>query len=260
MSERPLLGLLVLLFIFVPLERFFPRHPQRFFFRKHFLGDLVHFLINKFLIQVGLAIVVVVFLFLMSFLVSPSFQAKVASQPGWLQFLEAFFLAELFGYVGHRLTHTIPWLWRFHSVHHSIEELDWLAAARLHPIDQIFTRSLVILPLFLMGFSKETFGGYLVLSTLWAIFLHSNVRFRLRWLSYLVGTPELHHWHHSNEKKAYDKNFSGQLPLLDLLFGTFYLPKEKRPTRYGIDEEMPAGYLKQMLYPFRRAPVIEKPE
>jgi sterol desaturase/sphingolipid hydroxylase (fatty acid hydroxylase superfamily) len=252
MAERPLIGFFVVLFVFTPLEYFFPRHPRRFFFRKHFFGDVIHFFINNILVQVGLIAVLVALLFVVGGLVSPAFQAKVAAQPSWLQFLEAVFIAEFFGYWAHRMTHSIPWLWRFHSVHHSTEELDWLAAARLHPIDQIFNRTMIVLPLFMMGFTKETFGAFLGLSTLWAIFLHSNVRFRFRWLSFVVGTPELHHWHHSNEKEAYDKNFSGQMPLLDMLFGTFYLPKDKRPSRYGIDEKMPAGYLKQMMYPFRR--------
>jgi sterol desaturase/sphingolipid hydroxylase (fatty acid hydroxylase superfamily) len=79
------------------------------------------------------------------------------------------------------------------------------------------------------------------------------VRFRWRRLSYFVTTPEQHHWHHSNEKEAFDKNFAGQLPLLDMLFGTFYLPKDKRPTRYGIDAEMPAGYWRQLKYPLQKS-------
>ena len=63
------------------------------------------------------------------------------------------------GYWGHRLSHTVPFLWRFHAVHHSIEEMDWLAAGRLHPLDQAFTQACAILPLFLLGYSRGVFAG-----------------------------------------------------------------------------------------------------
>src|SRR5688572_21596053 len=98
MSERPLIGFLVLLFVFVPLERFFPRHKRRFFFREHFFGDLVHFFINQFFIQAGLIAVILLILYIGDGLISRSFQAAVAAQPGWLQFVEALLIAELFGY------------------------------------------------------------------------------------------------------------------------------------------------------------------
>jgi sterol desaturase/sphingolipid hydroxylase (fatty acid hydroxylase superfamily) len=254
MSERPLLGFLVLLFIFVPLEKLFARHPTRFFFRRHFWGDVLHFLLNKLLIQAGLALVIGALMLILHRLISPSFQAAVAAQRTWIQLIQAILIADLFGYLGHWLTHRVPWLWRFHAVHHSIREMDWLAAARLHPLDQVFTRALIIIPLFAMGFTKETFGGYLALSAFWALLIHANVRFHWRWLSYVLTTPELHHWHHSDDPEARDKNFAGQLPLLDLLFGTFYLPKDRRPSHYGIKEEVPAGYWRQLKYPLQKAP------
>lgn len=252
MPGRMFFGFLVLFFVFVPLERIFARRKEQKIFRQGFGGDVIHFFVNHLLIQIGLFFVLGLLLLVLDrFLVSPAFQARVAAQPGWLQFLEAVLLAGLGGYLGHRLTHQIPWLWKFHAVHHSIEEMDWLASARLHPIDQIFTRALAIIPLYLMGFTKETFGAYLGISTFWAIFIHSNVRFRFRPLRYLISSPEYHHWHHSAEPEARDKNFAGMFPLFDLLFGTFYLPKDKSPKTYGIDTPVPTGYIQQMLYPFR---------
>ena len=84
--------------------------------------------------------------------------AAISSQPGWLQFAEAFVISELAGYAAHRAAHAVPFLWRFHKVHHAIAELDWLAAGHLHPVDQAIQRSCVVLPLFVLGFSKATFG------------------------------------------------------------------------------------------------------
>jgi sterol desaturase/sphingolipid hydroxylase (fatty acid hydroxylase superfamily) len=189
---------------------------------------------------------------LLHWLVSPSFQAAVASQNRGLQFVEAVLIANVGGYVGHRLSHEVPFLWRFHCVHHSVSEMDWLAAARVHPLDQIVTKALTILPLYLMGFSKATFGAYLGLATFHAVLIHANVRFRFGPLRYLIATPQFHHWHHSADLEAYNKNYAGELPLLDMMLGTFHLPKDRLPNTYGVREIIPIGYVGQLLYPFRR--------
>jgi sterol desaturase/sphingolipid hydroxylase (fatty acid hydroxylase superfamily) len=244
-------GFIVAALVFVPLERLFALRPQQRVFRRGWRADIMHFLINRFLVDAGIFIFVGTAAIILHALISPRFHAAVASQPRYLQFVEALLVADIGGYVGHRLTHSIPWLWRFHAVHHSIEEMDWLAAARLHPLDQTFTRGLAIIPLFLLGFTRATFGFYLVIAAFQAIFIHSNVRLRFPFLRWLIATPEFHHWHHSADAVAHNKNFAGQLPLLDLIFGTAYLPKRRMPQKYGISEQLPAGYLKQMMWPFR---------
>ena len=160
-------------------------------------------------------------------------------------------MTEIAGYWAHRATHRVPWLWRFHAVHHSIAEMDWLAAGRLHPIDQVFTRACVILPLVVLGFGKATFGAYLLFATLWAIFIHANVRFTFGPLRWVVATPAYHHWHHTNDEGAIDHNFAGQIPLIDMVFGTFHLPKGRWPSTYGIDDPIPTTYLGQLAWPFR---------
>jgi sterol desaturase/sphingolipid hydroxylase (fatty acid hydroxylase superfamily) len=129
--------------------------------------------------------------------------------------------------------------------------MDWLASGRLHPIDQVFTRSCVVLPLFCLGFSRATFGAFLAVTTLQAIFIHANVRFRFGPLRWIIATPEFHHWHHANDPGAYNTNFAGECPLVDLLFGTLHLPKGRMPERYGIDDPVPDGYLHQLAWPFR---------
>ncbi|HZS48765.1 MAG TPA: sterol desaturase family protein [Blastocatellia bacterium] len=245
-------GFIVAVVIFVPLERIFALRKEQKVFRKGWRTDIIHFLINRFLTDIGLVIVFGSLLIFLHFLVNTKFQTAVAGQPHLLQFLEAVFLADLGEYIGHRMTHRIPWLWKFHAVHHSIEEMDWLAAARTHPLDQAFTRAMAITPLYLMGFSKATFGAYLGIATFQAILIHANVRFKFGWLRWFISTPEFHHWHHSSDSEAIDKNFAGQLPWLDLIFGTLYMPKDKMPETYGTLEPLPSSYIKQMLYPFRK--------
>jgi sterol desaturase/sphingolipid hydroxylase (fatty acid hydroxylase superfamily) len=202
------------------------------------------------LIDIGSFIAIVIIAVLFSWFVSAEFQTLVASQPFWLQFLEAVLIVNICGYFAHRFVHTVPFLWKFHSIHHSSKQLDWLAAARVHPLDQVFIRAFAIVPIYILGFTKEVFGAYIIIALIHGIFIHSNVRFKFKLLRGIITTPQYHHWHHSNHQEALNKNFAGQLPILDILFGTFYHPKEKVPKTYGINETIPKGYLAQLKYPF----------
>lgn len=254
MKHNLIAAFIILSLIFVPIERLFALKVGQKIFRKGWLTDLVHFFVSYFLVQVGVFIVFVLMAIVLQWAMNSALQKSVAAQALWLQFLEALLIAELAFYFAHRMTHQIPWLWRFHSVHHSIKEMDWLASARLHPVDQVFVKSMTILPLYLMGFTESTFGIYLIFITIQAIFVHANVRFRFGPLRWLFSTPEFHHWHHAADQRAYNKNYAGQLPLLDLLFGTLYMPKNQMPAEYGIKDPVPSGYLRQIVYPFRNQP------
>jgi len=245
-------GVLVLAAIFIPMERVFALRPQRVL-RTGWRTDLVHFVVNNFLTTVLLVAVVVTVGAGLRAAVPGALQTAIGGQGLGLQLAEAFLLAEVCGYWGHRASHTVPVLWRFHRVHHSIEEMDWLASGRVHPIDQAFTRSCVVLPIVALGFARAAFGAFLVLMTVQAIFIHSNVRFRFGPLRWLIATPEFHHWHHSGDPTAYNSNFAGEFPVLDLVFGTLHLPAGRMPDRYGIDEPAPRGYLAQLAWPLVRA-------
>jgi sterol desaturase/sphingolipid hydroxylase (fatty acid hydroxylase superfamily) len=254
MKGNIFIGFLILVFLFVPLERIFSLKKEQKIFRKGWLTDIVHFFLNHFLIQAGIVITGLILVLIIRPLINHNFQMAVAAQPHWLQFLEALLVFELAHYGAHRMQHQISWLWRFHAIHHSIEEMDWLASARLHPIDQIIGRMIAIIPLLILGFTKATFGSFLIFTIFYALFVHANIRFRCGWLRWVIATPEFHHWHHAAEREAYDKNFAGLLPIIDLLFGTLHLPKDRMPARYGINDPVPSGYLNQMQYPFRRQP------
>ena len=102
------------------------------------------------------------------------------------------------------------------------------------------------------GVLTATFGGYLALVTLQAIFIHANVRLRFGPLRWLIATPEYHHWHHASDPMAYNSNFAGEFPWIDLVFGTLYLPVGQKPTAYGVDEPAPERYLDQLAWPLRR--------
>ena len=250
LRSRLVFGLVLLAAVFVPIERLFALHPQRVF-RPSWRSDVVHFVVNNLLTTVLVAVAVVTAGAGLHAAVPSGVRATIAAQPAAVQVIEAFLLASLCGYWAHRATHTVPVLWRFHKVHHSVTEMDWLASGRLHPVDQGFTKSCIIVPLFALGFSRATFGAVLVFTAFQALFIHANVRFRFGPLRWLIATPEFHHWHHSSDPTAYNSNFAGEFPWMDLVFGTLHLPARRMPTSYGIAESTPPGYLRQLAWPFR---------
>src|SRR5262249_48648691 len=179
-------------------------------------------------------------------IVPSSFRGAVAEQPWWLQALEVVVLSDFLVYWGHRLQHQVGWLWRFHSVHHSSQHLDWLAAHREHPLDTIYTIGLINLPAFILGFPLETLAGLIAFRGIWAIYIHSNVRLPIGPLRMLIGAPELHHWHHDRDRDA--GNYANISPLMDILFGTYRCP-DHEPARFGINEPTPGNYLGHLVGP-----------
>jgi sterol desaturase/sphingolipid hydroxylase (fatty acid hydroxylase superfamily) len=243
-------GLVVLAVIFIPLERLCALHPRRVL-RPGWRTDLVHYLVNGAALKLGLVVSVVVVGGALRVFVPGPLRTAVGASPGWVQISAGLAIAMVGGYAGHRAAHEVPLLWRFHRVHHSVREMDWLAANHLHPVDEIFGRSVAVLPLYALGFGRVSLGAFIVLLTVQAIFIHANVRIRLGPLRWVIATPQFHHWHHAREPQAYNTNFAGEFPVLDALFGTLYLPADRWPAQYGIDDPEPAGYLRQLAWPLR---------
>ncbi|MGF6313501.1 sterol desaturase/sphingolipid hydroxylase (fatty acid hydroxylase superfamily) [Bradyrhizobium sp. i1.8.4] len=239
----------ITILVFIPLERLFAMHPQKIF-RRNWANDLIFLFLNGMLIKLGLLAIIVAVIFAAACIVPAAFQAMVGDLPYWVQIPAVILLSDLGFYWTHRMFHAVPWLWRFHSIHHSIEELDWLAAARVHPVDQILTKGVSLIPVFALGFSEWAIGVYAVLYQWQAVLIHSNVRVGFGPLRFLFASPEFHHWHHSNHLEARDRNFAGQLSFLDALFGSLHLPRGQIPTTYGLDRPMPQRYVPQLLYPF----------
>ncbi len=244
------LTLLVLAGVFVPLERAFMLHEQKIL-RPGWRGDLQHFFVSHVFIQVTTFLAVAPISYALGRLLMPSFQAAVAAQPVWLQILEIMLVTDFFGYWVHRAFHKFPFLWKFHAVHHSSGKMDWLASSRTHIVDALANRGIAFAPVFWFGFAPKALALYVTFISFHAIFIHANVKWRFRGLRWLISTPEFHHWHHTSEKEAYDKNFAVFVPVFDVIFGTAYMPG-RWPTAYGIEEHVPPGYIPQFLWPFRR--------
>jgi sterol desaturase/sphingolipid hydroxylase (fatty acid hydroxylase superfamily) len=240
------LSFFFLALVFRPLEIAFPAKPGQRFFRPAWFLDLCFFL-GQYLLWSGLVLWALSHFSRWLNGVMPSdFRAAVASQPWWLQLVEVVVLSDFLVYWGHRLQHRVGFLWRFHSVHHSAEHLDWLAAHREHPLDTIYTVGIINLPAMLLGFPLETIAGFIAFRGIWAIYIHSNVRLPIGPLRMLLGSPELHHWHHDRDRDA--GNYANISPLMDILFGTYRCP-DHEPEHFGIKEPTPRTYLGYMIQP-----------
>jgi lathosterol oxidase len=131
--------------------------------------------------------------------------------------------------------------------------MGWIASSRLNIVDVVVTRALSYTPVVCLGFSEEAVQAYLPVVAIQAVYVHSNTRFELRWLKRLMTTPQVHHWHHSSQDEAIDKNFAVSFSCIDILFGTYYCPDEW-PRVYGLAKEtISEQFFKQLLYPFAKA-------
>ena len=228
------LNLLLYSAVFIPLERLFALRADQPVFRRQWLVDLTYFFINSLLIEILTILTLKPALILFDWarvgVGERDRRIAAARRPGagarcWSPISPSTWV--------HRTFHAVPLLWPFHAIHHSVEEMDWLAGSRLHLVDVILTRGLTYVPIFVLGFSERALMVYVVLVAAQATFIHANVRWEFRPLRRLIATPAFHHWHHSAEREAIDKNFAVHTPIWDILFGTYYLP-DRWPAAYGL--------------------------
>lgn len=245
------LNLLLTALVFVPMERAFPLRSDQGPFRPGWTTDVAHFFVSHLLVQVSLFTTLAPARVIFGWAASPELRAIVSAQPLFLQFLEVVLVADVAEYAVHRLFHRVPFLWRFHAIHHSARAMDWLAGSRLHLVDILLTRGLTFVPIFVLGFSEGAVYSYLVFVSFHAVFIHANVRFDSARLENWIALPRFHHWHHSASAEAVDRNFAVHLPAIDRIFGTHYAPKGRWPDSYGLaSNPVPEGYVEQTVWPF----------
>ena len=263
---RSFLWLIALVVLFVPLEALFAVRPHRVF-RKETLNDLGYYFLNSLLPAFLLGFPVAFLAWSANRFVPEAVLSNVASLPLWAR-VAAGLLAGEFGYYwGHRWSHEIPFLWRFHAIHHSAEHVDWLVTSRDHPLGIVFTRLCGFVPLTVLGLLDPLSDdpGAVVLTILivgqvWAFFIHANVRWRFGPLEWLIATPAFHHWHHTNDgPTVVDKNYAPMLPWIDWIFGTLHLPARAMPVRYGTDSVVPVGLLRQLMGPLSGPTSVVRP-
>jgi len=244
---NPVTSFLYLLVIFTPIEMLFPAKQKQRFFRAEWRTDICFFL-GQYLLWIGF-----VFMTLAHFeqwvgtIFPSSFREHVAQLPFVYQFIGFVLLSDFLIYWGHRLQHKSDFLWKFHSIHHTAKELDWLAAHREHPLDALYTIGLINLPAIILGFPLQAIAAFTLFRGIWAIYIHSNIKLPMGPLGIIFGSPQIHHWHHVKDRDV--GNYANLCPLMDVLFGTHYCPKHV-PEELGVKEEHSNNYIGHLLYPF----------
>ncbi|MEQ1873670.1 MAG: sterol desaturase family protein [Ilumatobacteraceae bacterium] len=242
-------GIFGLFVVSWPLERFFRRHPvpiRRLALRT----DLAYAATQPLLQFVGLVVGLFFGLLSLAWIPGLLLRPVVTSLPPLAQVIGGFLMFDFLAYWTHRWSHKVPVFWRFHQVHHSTRHLDWVSGFRAHPFDGIFIIPIVVL-FVAAGIDNRITGALAIIQFLVGLGAHLNVRFRLRPLWPVVMTPEFHHWHHELRKEAHNSNFSIFLPIWDIMFGTYRMPRDQRPEHYGIPTEMPNGIVQQLAFPMR---------
>jgi sterol desaturase/sphingolipid hydroxylase (fatty acid hydroxylase superfamily) len=159
---------------------------------------------------------------------------------------------DLIVYWIHRAQHTVPFLWAFHSVHHSQEHLNFLTSQRVHPGDRIFQDLLMFVPIKMLGFDENAW----IPLYLWGEFnlaaQHSRIPWRYGPLYPVIVSPVFHSFHHSADPRHHDCNYSGFFSFWDYLFGTAVRRHEPAPQRFGLQEPVANTFVGTLAAPFER--------
>ena len=246
-----ILDLLGSTLIFVFIEKLFALRKEQPVFRPEWQTDFHHFIVNHMVV----GFVLLATNLLVHRLFGWAAQDGVRGFVQNLNFFVAVFLivlvADLVQYWTHRAYHEVPLLWRLHAVHHSVKSMDWLAGSRQHILELIITRTLVLAPIYVLGFGKEVIDAYIIIVGFQAVFNHANVSVRLGPLRYVIVTPNFHHWHHSQDDAAIDKNYAAHFAFIDHAFGTAVKSEREWPEHYGVvGDYVPSGFFKQLAFPF----------
>lgn len=243
---------------FVLLEFLFPARTRQAIPKRSLVLNVTYWFVNPLFIQiVSKFAVCAVGLGLCVALGWPADESildgfgPLAQQPLWLQALEILLIADFIDYWTHRWFH-VSRAWRFHAIHHSPEQMNWLASARMHPVNDFITRLCQVVPVVLIGLSAKAALIVVPILVFFVIILHSNLNWNYGPFRWVLVSPLYHRWHHTTDPEGLDKNFAGIFPIWDLLFGTAHFPR-REPERFGVNHNpLPETLWGQLTYPFRR--------
>jgi sterol desaturase/sphingolipid hydroxylase (fatty acid hydroxylase superfamily) len=245
-------GLLVLsVFIFIWLERKFPYTRGMPVFRDGFWVDLIWYtFIQSYFLKI----------FIFDYIIEPMRRSWHLESMHWLdhwpvvfQVLLFLVIHDFYIYWFHRAQHHSKLLWRTHEAHHSNKEVDWLAGTRSHILEIIINQTIEFAPIvLLLGPHSPVVPIKALIDAVWGMYIHSNIDVRSGRLQYIINGPEMHQWHHSDDRAVFYANYSTKFAVWDWLFGTAYLPGRKKPDRFGLPYDYPKDYFLQHWFSVQR--------
>ena len=237
--------------IFIFIEKLFKHRKDQPVFRAEWQTDFHHFIVNHMIVGFVLLATNLMMHKFFGWAANDGVRGWVQGLPFWVAVLLIVLVADFVQYWTHRAYHEVPILWRLHAVHHSAKSMDWLAGSRQHVVELLITRTLVLAPIYVLGFSKEVIDAYILIVGFQAVFNHANVSVRLGPLRYIIVTPNFHQWHHSQDQAALDRNYAAHYAFLDYIFGTAVKSDQLWPEKYGVlGDYVPNGFVKQFKFPF----------
>lgn len=175
------------------------------------------------------------------------------SLSGPLRFLVFFIIIDFLQWFAHFLLHRVNFLWQFHKIHHAQETLGFASTRHFHWGEYLVLKPAFWIPLGMLGFQPvEYVINYLWIAYFLTFLSHCNIKINWGILNYIFITPETHYWHHSrNIPRRFGVNYASSLVIWDLLFGSFYNPKDKKPILGIPDSDVPDTFIGQQIYPFK---------
>lgn len=246
--------LLIVAALFLPAAYFWPSKKGQPYFRPDMAADSVYWFFGPFLYNP------IFRLFIAIYFAIPAVQqmygwgaGTLASLPLLVQAVLILLIGDIFQYWLHRAFHNDP-LWKYHAIHHSPTNVDWLTSARFHPINIILYSTSINALVITMGFSMEAFKILIPFNMIYSPLVHANVPWTYGPFKYVLASPVFHRWHHTYPSEGGQKNFAPTFSFLDVMFGTFYMPKDKQPEVFGIEGNPVSGkFTDQMAYPYKNS-------
>jgi sterol desaturase/sphingolipid hydroxylase (fatty acid hydroxylase superfamily) len=187
---------------------------------------------------------------------SPASLSLLQAVPLWLQFGIFLVLKDGLEWGVHNLLHRVPWLWTFHKLHHSIEELDWIGNMRFHWMEVVVYKTLTYLPLVILGIDGRVILWVAIFGTVVGHLNHANLPWDWGPLRYIFNSPRFHVWHHDEVQHGRGgQNFAVIFSCWDWIFGTAYRPQgRQQPHRLGFADMdlFPKGLWARLIYPLGR--------
>ena len=250
--------------LFLALEWVKPWRKDQSKFRKDFWLDFFYMFFNFFLFSLiiyNAASDVIVNLFkdlLAHFGIRNLVAINVEQWPVWAQLLTLLIVRDFIQWWVHRLLHQVDFLWEFHKVHHSVQQMGFAAHLRYHWMETVVYRSIEYLPLAMIGFGIDDFFIVYIFTLAVGHFNHSNLTVNLGPLKYIFNNPQMHIWHHSEylpPDHPKGVNFGLTFSMWDYLWGTDYIPYNGRDIKLGFPdvEHFPRTFWKQVTHGFGTA-------